>query len=197
MPKNYWMVVISPENFKITRELGFTVQGLKIQQQRKLQRVEPEDRILFYVGTDRYFGGTATVTSRYFEEPAPKWKKEGSTDWKFQVKIKPAIVLEEHEYIDAHQLAPRLDYVRRWAPEDWYMAFAQSSLHLLPKKDFVLVEEEMRKIKAKNSRRHPQSAPAVPSPTPPPEEEAVLAQPGPLPAPEGPLPQTPLPPALP
>ena len=197
MPKNYWMVVISPENFQISRELGFTLQGLKVQHQRKLQRVEPEDRILFYVSKDRYFGGTATVTSRYFEDPAPKWKKEGSTDWKFQVKIKPAIVLEEHEYIDALQLAPRLDYVRRWAPEDWYMAFAQSSLHLLPKKDFMLVEEEMRKLKAKNSKRRQQSVPAAPGPTPEPEDEAVLAQPGPLPAPEGPPPQTPLPPELP
>ena len=197
MPKNYWMVVISPENFQITRDLEFTLQGLKVLQQRKVQRVEPEDRILYYVGRERYFGGTATVTSRYFEDSASKWKKEGTTDWKFQVRTKPAIILDPQEYIDARQLAPRLDYVRRWAPEDWYMAFAQSNLHLLPKKDFLLVEEEMRKLKAKNSRRSRQSSPSVPTPSPELEDTAVLAQPEPLPIPEGLSLRTPLPPVLP
>ena len=53
MPRNYWMVVISPENFRITRDLGFTVHGLKSQHHRKAQRIEPEDRILYYIGGDR------------------------------------------------------------------------------------------------------------------------------------------------
>ena len=67
--------------------------------------------------------------------------------------IQPGIVLDEKEFIDARQLAPRLDYVRRWAPENWYMAFAQTNLHILPKSDFILVEGEMRRIKANGSRR--------------------------------------------
>ena len=63
-------------------------------------------------------------------------------------------------FIDARQLAPRLDYVRKWPPENWHIAFAQSNLHILPKKDFVLVEEEMRRIKVNGSKRHP-GGPAV------------------------------------
>jgi len=155
MLKNYWMVVTGIENFQIARQLGFTVQGLKAQHQRKIQRIEPGDRILYYIGGRRYFAATATATSKYFEDRSSMWKKEGLSDWVFGVHIRPEIVLDEGEFIDARQLAPRLDYVRKWAPENWYMAFAQSNLHLLPKKDFLLIEEEMRKIKANISKRHP------------------------------------------
>ena len=47
--------------------------------------------------------------------------------------------------MDANLLAPRLEYVKRWNPQDWYMAF-QGNLHLLPKNDFNLIEEEMKKL---------------------------------------------------
>ena len=155
MPRNYWMVVTSMENFQITRRLGFKVQGLKAHHQRKVQRIGPGDRILYYIRGDRFFAATATATSRYFEDRSQVWKKEGVSDLSFRIHIQPEVVLEQEEFIDACQLAPRLDYVRKWAPEDWYMAFTQSNLHLLPKKDFMLVEEEMQKLKAKRSKGRP------------------------------------------
>ena len=158
MLKNYWMVVTTLENFEVTRKLGFTLQGLKPQHQRKVQRIEPGDRILYYIGGKRYFAATATATSRYFRDDSPVWKREGTADLTFRVRIRPEIVLSDEEFMDARQLAPRLDYVRRWSPEDWYLAFAQTHLHLLPKKDFMLVEEEMRKITAPRSRRHPRAS---------------------------------------
>ncbi len=160
MPRNYWMMITNLENFRVTRDLGFTVQGLNAHLQRKAQRIEPGDRILYYIGGKRYFAATATATSRYAEDPAPVWKKEGNNSpWAFKVNIQSQYILDENEFIDACQLAPRLEYVRKWAPEDWYIAFAQSKLHLLPKKDFMLIEEEMRKIRANgnSTRRRPKS----------------------------------------
>ena len=154
MPRNYWMVVTSPENFQITRRQGFKVHGLKSYHQRKVQRIEPGDRILYYIGGQRYFAATATVTSRYFEERSSPRNREGVGDFPLKVRIQPEIVLDEKDFMDARQLAPRLDYVRRWSPEDWYIAFAQSNLHLLPKKDFSLVEHEMKKVKTNGSRHH-------------------------------------------
>ena len=155
MPKNYWMSITSFENFEITRKLNFTVQGVKAQQQRKIQRIEPGDRLLFYIRDRRYFAATATVKSQYYEDRSPLWKKEGVSDWAFRIRIQPEIVLDEEKFMDALQLAPRLDYVRKWAPEDWSMAFAQTNLHLLPKKDFLLIEEEMRKTKLGSSYEFP------------------------------------------
>jgi hypothetical protein len=163
MPRNFWMVVCNEENFRITKELGFTVQGLKAQHRRKVQRVESADRLLFYVTGIRRFTATATVTSSYREEDTVVWANEGSTGWPYRVNIKPEIVLDEAQYIDAGLLAHRLEYIRRWPPENWYMAF-QGNLHLLPKNDFFLIEEEMRKLKYGRDYRDHHEPPAEAAP---------------------------------
>ena len=160
MPRNFWMIVCNEENFHITKNLGFTFQGLKAQYRRKVQRVEAGDRLLYYVSGIRRFTATALVTSSYQEDDAPIWKDEGSTGWPYRVSIKPEVVLDESQYIDAGLLAHRLDYVRRWPPENWYMAF-QGNLHLLPKNDFSLIEEEMKKLKYGRDYNQ-QSEPAQP-----------------------------------
>lgn len=146
MPRNFWMVICNEENFHITQDLNFTVQGLKAEHRRKVQRVEAGDRMLYYVSGIRRFAATATLTSTYREEETVIWKNEGSVDWLYRIDIKPEVVLEESDYIQAGLLAHRLDYIRRWPPENWYMAF-QGNLHLLPKNDFFLIEEEMKKLK--------------------------------------------------
>ena len=146
MPSNFWMIVSNTENYRITQNLGFTMQGLKSQQRRKLQRVSAGDRVLFYVSGVRRFAATATVTSSYFPEEDQVWEPEGTATWPYRVNIKPEVILEDAQCIDAHMLAPRLDYVKRWPPENWHMAF-QGNLHLLPKSDFLMVEEEMKKLK--------------------------------------------------
>ena len=145
MPRNFWMVVCNQENFNITKNLAFTIQGLKSEYRRKVQRVEPGDRLLYYVTGIRCFTATATLTSTYREEQTIVWQNEGSATWSYRIDIQPEVVLEEPQYIQAGLLAHRLDYIRRWPPENWYMAF-QGNLHLLPKNDFFIIEEEMKKL---------------------------------------------------
>lgn len=146
MPRNFWMVVCNEENYHITKDLDFTVQGLKAEYRRKVQRVESGDRLLYYVSGIRCFTATATLTSTYREEETQVWKNEGRANWLYRIDIKPEVVLEETQYIKAGLLAHRLDYIRRWPPENWFMAF-QGNLHLLPKNDFFIIEEEMKKLK--------------------------------------------------
>ena len=146
MPRNFWMITCNEENFNITRGLDFTKQALKSEYRRKVQRVEKDDRLLYYVSGIRKFTATATVTVSYKEEETGIWTDEGSATWPYLIEIKPELVLDEDQYITAGLLAHRLDYIRRWPPENWYMAF-QGNLHLLPKGDFFLIEEEMKKLK--------------------------------------------------
>ena len=49
MAKNYWMVVMTPENFEITKERGFDLYGMRRRHRRRAQRMEPDDVILIYV----------------------------------------------------------------------------------------------------------------------------------------------------
>ena len=146
MPRNYWMLVLSPDNFLVTREQGFTVQGFRSTMRRKAERMEVGDRMLFYLSWVQKFGATATVASTHFEEHTQLWKyhKPGEA-FPHRVHIEPAVVLEEEDFIDAHQIAPRMDYVKRWIPEWWPLAF-QGDLHLIPRKDFALIEDEMKRL---------------------------------------------------
>ena len=145
MPSNFWMITNNERNYRITQDRGFTVLGLKSQHRRKVQRISQGDRILVYVTHLRRFVATATATSDYYEAEDTIWEKEGRAGFPFRVNVNPDLVLRDELFMNANLIAPRLEYVKRWAPEDWYMAF-QGNLHLLPKSDFLLIEEEMKKL---------------------------------------------------
>ena len=116
------MIANSESNFRITQNLGFSVMGLKSQHRRKVQRISDGDRILVYLTHRRRFVATFTATSDYFEADDSVWEKEGRAGFPYRVKIRPEIVLKDEQFMDANLIAPRLEYVKRWAPEDWYMA---------------------------------------------------------------------------
>lgn len=170
MPHNFWMINCNEENYNVTRRLGFTGQGLKAEYRRKVQRVEPGDRVIYYVTRSRVFTATATVTQGYEEVGSGPWIKEGKATWPYRIGIKPDVVLENAQYIDAGLIAYRLEYVRKWAPEDWYMAF-QGNLHLLSKSDFFLLEGEMLKLRDGRDKALEQIDAALAA-----EEERVSAQ---------------------
>ena len=170
MPHNFWMINCNEQNYNVTRGLGFTGQGLKAEYRRKVQRVEPGDRVIYYVTGTRVFTATATVTQGYEEVGSGPWIKEGKAAWPYRIGIKPDVVLENDQFIDAGLIAYRLEYVRKWAPEDWYMAF-QGNLHLLSKSDFFLLEGEMLKLRDGREKALMQIDAALAA-----EEERVNAQ---------------------
>ena len=100
----------------------------------------------------RSWTACATITSEYFEDDSPVFQDHDPDErFPYRVRMKPDIVLDEADYIDATMLAFRLDYVRRWAPEEWPLAFLDR-LHLLAQKDFRLIEDEMRRVEARKRR---------------------------------------------
>ena len=146
--KTYWMVASTLENFRITQSMGFTLQGLMSRQRRKAQRMEPGDRLVYYITGVQRFGATATVTSQCFEDHDPIWKSNGKPDdYPWRVNVEANAVLEDPSFLDAREFGPRMEYVKRWPPEYWPLAF-QGNLHILPKSDFELLEQEMTKIVA-------------------------------------------------
>ena len=142
---NYWMIVSSAENFEISRDLGFELQGIKSRHRKKAERMEPGDRVLYYLTGVQQFGGTATITSPYYEDSAPIWnsKKKGE-EYPFRFGIKPDLILEPGTYVDAKSIVPHLEYVKRWPPQHWHLAF-QGNVHLLGEQDFSFIEGEISK----------------------------------------------------
>ena len=141
------MISLTSENYEATVRHGFTTLGLKARHRRKAERMVPGDRVLYFVSQRNAFPAVATVTSRFFEDHRPIWvnydQRPDSHPWR--VNVRPDIVLEPREWLDAYQIAPRLLYVKRWPPELWPLAF-QGSVHLLSSQDFRLVECEMQRV---------------------------------------------------
>src|SRR5262245_39260129 len=147
MPGSHWLITLSPENFAIARGMRFGLLGLRSRHRKKAERVAVGDRVLYYVLTERIFPATATVTSPYFEDRHPMWVNPERKDdpFPYRVHTSPNLVLAPGEGLDAEALAPRLLYLKRWAPEQWYMAL-QGDVHLLSAQDFVLIEREMQRV---------------------------------------------------
>jgi hypothetical protein len=142
----HWMIVGSPENFRKTRDHGFSAQGVKARHRKRVETMRPGDRLLYYVTGRMVFAATATVTSPVYEDHTVIWRSvRREEDYPWRVRIRADVVLEEAEWVPAKELAYRLEYVRKWAPETWTLAF-QGHLHQLAQKDFKLVEDELRRV---------------------------------------------------
>jgi hypothetical protein len=167
MPGSHWMIALTPENFEITERLGFATLGLKHRHRRKAERMAVGDRVLYFVSQRNVLPAIATVRSTFFEDHRPIWVNydQRADAYPWRVSLRPDIVLEPYEHIDAREIAPRLLYVKRWPPEQWSLAF-QGSIHLLSSQDFRLIEQEMERIVQSRGRRRerPPRRPLVPPP---------------------------------
>ena len=137
----YWMVVSSPDNFRKTREHGFTIQGLKSRHRRRVEAMRPGDRLLYYVTGRMGFAATVTVASPMYEDHTPIWRSaRREEDYPWRVHIRLDMVLDDADWVPAKELAYRLDYVRKWPPEHWTLAF-QGHIHMLNRNDFAIIED--------------------------------------------------------
>ena len=101
------MVVGSPDNFGRTRELGFSVQGFKSRQRRKvLEQMSPGDNLVYYVSKAQAFGATARIESDGYEDHEVIWQSKPGEDYPWRVKIAPDVVLDEADWIPSEAIGP-------------------------------------------------------------------------------------------
>ena len=66
------MIVSSPDNFRKTREHGFTIQGLKSRHRRRVETMRVGDRMLYYVtGRMAFAASVTTLHAGSLAEPGP------------------------------------------------------------------------------------------------------------------------------
>lgn len=140
-----YIVVGGPENFAKTRELGFTVHGLKSTRRRMAAGVKPGDRLVFYLTGLKKFAGAALVTSDMFEDHTPIWSnpKKPGEDYPYRVHITPEVILPVEDAVAAEPLAARMTYTKKWPAANWTLAF-QGNLHLVPREDYDLILAALR-----------------------------------------------------
>ncbi len=140
------MINTTRENFDITRERGFDLLGIDSSNGRKASQMAEGDRLVFYVGNDRRFAAVATVTGKSFQNGAPIWKHHSPRErFRNRVSIELDVLPPDDKWVDAMQVGPTLEYVKRWPPEMWNLALF-GMVHIISKRDFDLLERELRRL---------------------------------------------------
>ena len=144
---NYWMLVSSPENFEISRNLGFTVAGMKSRHRKKAVDVGTGDKVIFYMTKIGSFGGTAEVTGEFFEEGKKIWISDKSDEvYPYRFLIKPEVILEKEKFVKSEIIEPKMKYTKKWPKAHWKLAF-QGNVHRLPKEDYELIKKTLEENK--------------------------------------------------
>jgi predicted RNA-binding protein len=140
-----WILTGSVENFRATREHGFGLIGMKERRRRQAEQFEPGDEIVFYITVVQAFAGIVRVTSELFEDRTKVWPGKPSDPdpypWRFETE--PVVVLDEHDFIPAVELAGELEHVGKWPAEHWHLAF-QGQLRTVSEADAALLEQRIR-----------------------------------------------------
>jgi hypothetical protein len=139
------MINITRENYEITRQRGFDLLGVDAPNSRKASQMTPGDRLVFYVREARRFAATATVTEKSYQNGSPIWTHHSKRErFRNRVNIEPDVALQPEGWVDAMQVGPTLEYVKRWPPEMWDLAFF-GMVHIISKRDFDLLEGELNR----------------------------------------------------
>ena len=144
--QQYWVVVGSRENHEISRDLGFTIQGIKSRQRKKAEQIEPGDRMIYYLtGGLKVLAGIVTVKSPMTEDYTEIWDCSSSRNgrkevYPYRFKIEPYLIPEDESgFVSVAPIHSQLQYLKKWPEKNWTLGF-QGNLHQWPKEDYLLVE---------------------------------------------------------
>src|SRR3989441_179857 len=157
------MIVSSPDNFRKTREHGFSIQGLKSRHRRRVETMRMGDRLLYYVTGRMGFAATVTVASPMYEDHTPIWRSSRrDEDYPWRVHIRADLVLEEPDWVPAKEIAYRLHYVPQWPPEHRTLAFP-GPIPPPPRARLPTIEAAIAR-RPRGRTRRPQSSARRPAP---------------------------------
>lgn len=157
MPR-YYIVVGSPENFGITRDLGFTVHGLKARRRRVAEGLQAGDKVIFYLTGLQAWGGVVSVTGAAYEEHTPVWsgKKEGE-DYPHRFPIKADVILGPENALPVEPMVPDIEYLKKWPAQHWRLGF-QGNVHEIGEGDYKLIRKAIEARAKKPSKPEPRAS---------------------------------------
>lgn len=165
----YWMLVGTPENWEIISKNGFNLCAMKARRKNYATQVKLGDKVVFYLTKVQSFAGIAEFTSTVIENHSKlfvsekKGRRPGvaslrvrdnsasatgpeGEDYPWRFKIKPEVVLPKEKAVLAQNLKDKLEYVKKWPPAHWKLAF-QGNVHIIPKEDYETVRQVLEKAR--------------------------------------------------
>ena len=105
-------------------------QTFEIKDKNKISRMKKGDKIVYLLNDKDLFIGISEVKSDNYEV---------INNNLISVKIKKGNHLKLKDSVDANQIGPSLEYVKRCAPEKWKLALF-GKLHIISQSDFNFIQ---------------------------------------------------------
>tara|TARA_B100000700_G_scaffold19623_1_gene19164 strand:- start:3141 stop:3644 length:504 start_codon:yes stop_codon:yes gene_type:complete len=141
MSNTYWLVNFSLENFNISKKRSFDLLGFSKKDNKLTNKINTNDNVLFYISDIKSFVGSSVVNSKKFFDKKKIWDlEEDDVKFPYRVKLKSTKILPEKKFMSGYDVAPSLSYLKRWAPEDWYLAFL-APVHIISHNDYQIISK--------------------------------------------------------
>jgi hypothetical protein len=150
---NYWMIVTSRDNFEISKELSFSMVGMKSRWEKAAAEVRPKDKFVYYITKESVFEGIAQAMSTYWtaESEDDPWKPKVLGTWNdpkrklnypFRINSEVVVILPRGSGVPAINIHHKLKYLAKWPSKHWKLGF-QGNVHKLDKDDYDLIHKEV------------------------------------------------------
>gem|GEM_PF-328884 len=140
-----WLIISSKQNFEITRDLGWTIQGLKNRHRKKALLIEPGDQLFYYITGIQKLAGSVTIKSFVMEGQDKIWVNLGKDPnevypWRFE--ISPHTILPESLWLPMEAFSKRLLHFRKWPEKNWRLGL-QGQIHGLRDEDTTTLSQAL------------------------------------------------------
>lgn len=154
MSNTYWLVNLSLENFNISKKRSFDLLGFTKKDNKLTNKINVNDQVLFYVSDIKSFVGSTVVNSKKFFDKKKIWDpEENEVRFPYRVKLKSTKILPEKKFMSGYDVAPSLSYLKRWAPEDWYLAFL-APVHIISNIDYQIIAKNIDYALSSKSKKN-------------------------------------------
>tara|TARA_B110000438_G_scaffold102393_1_gene101318 strand:+ start:486 stop:905 length:420 start_codon:yes stop_codon:yes gene_type:complete len=129
----YWIISLTLDQYFKNTGKKKKVQEFSTSQKKKVQRMNKGDQFIYYLNDKNKFIAISELRSEDFEV---------ITEETLVIKIRKVTSLSLTNCVDADQIGPRLEYVKRWVPERWRLAMV-GSLHIISRNDYDLIRSSI------------------------------------------------------
>ena len=138
---NYWICIINKENWNIIS--SNLIWGVKLNQKKKFEQIEPGDKIIFYL-KGGIFKGIFESNSKMFEsyeklfKPHPTWNRNEIFPLRIKIKSIASSTLETNLI----EILGKLSFIKK--KKNWAAYFFRSIIKI-NKEDYLVIKNSMRK----------------------------------------------------
>lgn len=143
-----WLIISSTQNFEITAQQGWSIQGFKRRHRKKVVEMMPGDEMFYYIMGEQKLAARVRITSGIEEAADFIWVnlgKDPTENYPWRVGIAPVKILSSAQWPPIEPIIPSLRYFRKWPEKHWRLGL-QGQLHRLFDEDGEVLKSALSKF---------------------------------------------------